>query len=98
MYSRRFSEQNSYDTVILTSQDQECESEGILEIPWQELSRETSIPVSLVHVDDFESLEDQDGQANSLFKESSLDFRCEEHIQVTNEVLYGQSCYIRGID
>jgi hypothetical protein len=86
MNSQRFSEQNSYDTVILTSQEQECESEGVSEIPWQELSSETNIPVSLVDVDDFESLEDQDGQANSFSKESSLDFRNDKQIQVTNEV------------
>jgi hypothetical protein len=58
MYSQRFLEQNSYDAVILTSHEQECESESVSEIPWQELSSETNIPISVVHVDDFESLED----------------------------------------
>lgn len=85
MNCQRFSEHNSYDTVILTSQEQECESEGVLETPWKELSSEANIPVSLVHVDDSESPEDQDGQIN-FSNESSLDFRNDEQIHVTNEV------------
>lgn len=85
MNCQRFSEQNSYDTVILTSQEQECESEGVLETPWKELSTEANILVSLVHVDDSESPEDQGGQINSC-NESSFDFRNDEQIHVTNEV------------
>ena len=85
MNSSQFSEHNSYDRVILTSQEQDCESEGVLETPWKELSCEANIPVSLGHVDDFEFPQDQDGQATSFSNESSLDFRNDEHIQVTNE-------------
>jgi len=55
------------------------------ETPWKELSSEANIPVSLVHVDNSESPEDQDGQIN-FFNESSLDFRNDERIHVTNEV------------
>ena len=80
MNSSHFSEHNSYDRVILTSQEQDCEFEGGLETPWNELSCEANIPVSLGHVDDFEFPQDQDGQATSFSNESSLDFRNDEHI------------------